>query len=122
MSRRQPRSTRTHTLFPNTTSSDLGSAAGARLRPISEKGPIAAQYSGAASGCQHAGGRTSIATEREVRLAGRRKLRAELSRSEEHTSEPQSLMHKSYAVLCVRKKTTVKKLHDNANKSRRTTR
>src|SRR3546814_6645971 len=44
---------------------------------------------------------TSLANSRDI---------SELIRSEEHTSELQSLMRKSYAVFCLKKKT---KLHTN---------
>src|SRR3546814_943276 len=45
-----------------------------------------------------------------------RQLRAALARSEEHTSELQSLMRISYAVLCLKKKNTkpnYKKIENN---------
>src|SRR3546814_3982355 len=42
--------------------------------------------------------------EREDLLADLRQRRAEESRSEEHTSELQSLMRISYAVFCLKKK------------------
>src|SRR3546814_3108741 len=44
-------------------------------------------------------------------------LRAELSRSEEHTSELQSLMRISYAVFCLKKKKT----HDTTSSLARST-
>src|SRR3546814_6734868 len=46
--------------------------------------------------------------EREVRAVGRPRLypAGALRRSEEHTSELQSLMRISYAVFCLKKKTT----------------
>src|SRR3546814_6529132 len=39
-----------------------------------------------------------------VRLFGQRAAKPEAERSEEHTSEPQSLMRISYAVFCLKKK------------------
>src|SRR3546814_2858307 len=38
-------------------------------------------------------------------------------RSEEHTSELQSLMRISYAVFCLKKKTTKQKTHDNRHRN-----
>src|SRR3546814_8504854 len=45
----------------------------------------------------------------------------ELDRSEEHTSELQSLMRISYAVFCLKKKKQVNNEHKNKNKKKRTT-
>src|SRR3546814_10069275 len=83
MIRRPPRSTRTDTLFPYTT---LFRSAG--------------QDAGARSGRQYG--------ERKKRYQRQRDWRAPssaLCRSEEHTSELQSLMRISYAVFCLKKKT-----------------
>src|SRR3546814_12698192 len=88
MIRRPPRSTRTDTLFPYTTLFRSDPAAGpARWQP------------GAAGQRQRAG----------LALRARRTPRA--PRSEEHTSELQSLMRISYAVFCLKKK-TIKKRED----------
>src|SRR3546814_3065517 len=46
------------------------------------------------------------AAESALRRRGRRLSGAERTRSEEHTSELQSLMRISYAVFCLKKKTT----------------
>src|SRR3546814_5952021 len=83
MIRRPPRSTRTDTLFPYTTLF--------RSRPGADKGEGARRVLGRACrpGGQQAGG---AGTSR----AGQR--------SEEHTSELQSLMRISYAVFCLKKK------------------
>src|SRR3546814_11181976 len=80
MIRRPPRSTRTDTLFPYTTL--FRSLQRALLRPRGD---------GRAVGYAHRN-RRSLA-------AGHGKLR-----SEEHTSELQSLMRISYAVFCLKKK------------------
>src|SRR3546814_5226265 len=49
--------------------------------------------------------RTGVAVEAGVRVAGTAKRpRIDLVRSEEHTSELQSLMRNSYAVFCLKKK------------------
>src|SRR3546814_11188836 len=92
MIRRPPRSTRTDTLFPYTT----------LFR--SERVPV---YTGiwpdvraaADQGCE--GGTTKSLG--RLKLRGWRRCRM---RSEEHTSELQSLMRISYAVFCLKKKTT----------------
>src|SRR3546814_8493432 len=78
--RRPPRSTRTDTLFPYTTlfRSLSGQKRGNHDQPICEKG--------AGRACRRD-------------AAGRGLLR-----SEEHTSELQSLMRISYAVFCLKKK------------------
>src|SRR3546814_5693000 len=86
MIRRPPRSTRTDTLFPTRRSSDLAAIDDECMDDADLKRALraaAAQYD-----CQ---------TASHVRLLGRR--------SEEHTSELQSLMRSSYAVFCLKKKT-----------------
>src|SRR3546814_6889744 len=86
MIRRPPRSTRTDNSFPTRRSSDLHKKAGCRLRRkhrpfwqmCSAKGLAARKHA-----CRHRRGGL---------------------RSEEHTSELQSLMRISYAVFCLKKK------------------
>src|SRR3546814_9477923 len=86
MIRRPPRSTRTDTLFPYTTSSDLP----ARLTRVGDP----------------AFGRGArplrFFTERS-RPSSITAIPGVLPRSEEHTSELQSLMRISYAVFCLKK-------------------
>src|SRR3546814_9522306 len=90
MIRRPPRSTRTDTLFPYTT---LFRSA---LKPL-EGGVVtagnASQQNDAAAAC------LVVAEDRlnELNLEP-------AARSEEHTSELQSLMRNSYAVFCLKKK------------------
>src|SRR3546814_4074647 len=87
MIRRPPRSTRTDTLFPYTTlfrSHRVLRTSGARLSSRS--------------------GLTSGPPDRHRPRAGR---------SEEHTSELQSLMRISYAVFCLKKKKKKKNTHLN---------
>src|SRR3546814_19887016 len=92
MIRRPPRSTRTDTLFPYTT---LFRSAGVR---------------GASDRRRPGGGRWRRVRQPGVAARGRgRGLRddehhAAVCRSEEHTSELQSLMRISYAVFCLKKK------------------
>src|SRR3546814_7926010 len=94
MIRRPPRSTRTDTLFPYTTLFRSCSANCSKLsanRPMSFK--AAASYSAPlAQVCR--GSRILLST--PGTLTG--------TRSEEHTSELQSLMRISYAVFCLKKK------------------
>src|SRR3546814_10087978 len=89
MIRRPPRSTRTDTLFPYTTLFRSPDRAGNL--------PVAGR----------AGERAVVLQYRvlhRARVAGRTGLERGASRSEEHTSELQSLMRISYAVFCLKKK------------------
>src|SRR3546814_3761903 len=85
MIRRPPRSTRTDTLFPYTT---LFRSACARTGATLSGKPIA-----------RSSGRTGSP---DIGVQSR-------PRSEEHTSELQSLMRISYAVFCLKKKKKIKK-------------
>src|SRR3546814_1613169 len=81
MIRRPPRSTRTDTLFPYTTLFRSSNRCWPRVRP--RRSPAAAS----------------------LNLAGVNRGRPiPTERSEEHTSELQSLMRISYAVFCLKKK------------------
>src|SRR3546814_4012144 len=89
MIRRPPRSTRTDTLFPYTTlfrSFFCGSCAVLRRSAIDEIGGFAVE---------------TVTEDAHTALRLHRK-----GRSEEHTSELQSLMRISYAVFCLKKKKT----------------
>src|SRR3546814_2111322 len=46
-------------------------------------------------------------------FGGQREMKREIDRSEEHTSELQSLMRSSYAVLCLKKKKKQEKIKHN---------
>src|SRR3546814_1423317 len=108
MIRRPPRSTRTDTLFPYTTlfrshrqpASGSGNrgGTGARLRRLSD---------------------AALRPEARSRLPALRRWHQRAigttgaSRSEEHTSELQSLMRISYAVFCLKKKNKSKHIHLN---------
>src|SRR3546814_2838275 len=99
MIRRPPRSTRTDTLFPYTT---LFRSHGHRQVPADPTGvahPRALQQSGQLRAEPRASGVEPDHLARHV-LADARQP----SRSEEHTSELQSLMRISYAVFCLKKK------------------
>src|SRR3546814_3390639 len=96
MIRRPPRSTRTDTLFPYTPlfrsaaqpgQSVLDAAAAGRARV--EGARHRRLHLRAAAGAHPAGAGVAVAA----------------GRSEEHTSELQSLMRTSYAVFCLKKKT-----------------
>src|SRR3546814_5485053 len=105
MIRRPPRSTRTDTLFPYTTlfRSEVGCAA------VQQDVRLASH---------DAGGRARDVEQHRVETVagrfvppragvggvGRAQVRVSTDRSEEHTSELQSLMRISYAVFCLKKK------------------
>src|SRR3546814_3984073 len=92
MIRRPPRSTRTDTLFPYTT---LFRSADAHWRPLFDR--IVAQ---------HPEIKMSSAGDMNGFLPTHISRSASI-RSEEHTSELQSLMRISYAVFCLKKKKTL---------------
>src|SRR3546814_4903421 len=100
MRRRPPRATRTDTLFPYTT---LFRSRRGRARP-----PAGVRHHGAdAGGAADPGlGRTPCryAPARARGLNSGADLQSGRDRSEEHTSELQSLMRISYAVFCLKKK------------------
>src|SRR3546814_956302 len=97
MIRRPPRSTRTDTLFPYTTL--FRSVAYLRVFPASRL-----VHRLASSRCVDKSDQTSGGWfEEESWRIGKRQGR--IRRSEEHTSELQSLMRISYAVFCLKKKT-----------------
>src|SRR3546814_6454490 len=99
MIRRPPRSTRTDTLFPYTTLF-RSRAAGCRRRPDDVAGARSAGPGGAGQACRRYGGQL----EGRTRLQQGRGQLPRQGRSEEHTSELQSLMRISYAVFCLKKK------------------
>src|SRR3546814_6012555 len=100
MIRRPPRSTRTDTLFPYTTLF--------RSRPLLARGA-------AATGESRSARRSEDRVGRQLRWARPSDDRQRLARtrSEEHTSELQSLMRISYAVFCLNKKKTKKQKKTN---------
>src|SRR3546814_1268180 len=102
MIRRPPRSTRTDTLFPYTTLF-RSQVPGGRRRGSSAVGPRPAAATPAVG---HGLGTARAALPAPVRRPGvPANARARgAARSEEHTSELQSLMRISYAVFCLKKK------------------
>src|SRR3546814_2546708 len=114
MIRLPPRSTRTDTLFPYTTLFRSRAAARARdrtgrnadLAPRRPRPDAAGDRQRTRAGAP----RSAVGAVRGSRLGQRRRDRGHgpllrATRSEEHTSELQSLMRISYAVLCLKKKT-----------------
>src|SRR3546814_10821507 len=110
MIRRPPRSTRTYTLFPYTT---LFLSVARRGEPAPAACPARSCMDWRAIG----NGRFVWPARHGARAFARCRCRARLaraspgqesatSRSEEHTSELQSLMRISYAVFCLKKKQT----------------
>src|SRR3546814_1621276 len=95
MIRRPPRSTRSDTLFPYTT---LFRSLAARQLLAQHDRVFAAQHGAAGVGQAQA----AVAFGVDVEQAGGDQLPEH--RSEEHTSELQSLMRISYAVFCLKKK------------------
>src|SRR3546814_3623962 len=112
MIRRPPRSTRTDTLFPYTTlfraQADRCFAVGAE-RALGGGARVARDRE---AGFNIAECDIGIGERRRQRSAGIRRQRTvdrqlgACGRSEEHTSELQSLMRISYAVFCLKKKKT----------------
>src|SRR3546814_7471829 len=96
MIRRPPRSTRTDTLFPYTTLF--------RSYPLARKLPLrAAAGDGGVWTAVHPSQNSKL--QEKARPEPRFPLAAlRVDRSEEHTSELQSLMRNSYAVFCLKKK------------------
>src|SRR3546814_7292077 len=97
MIRRPPRSTRTDTLFPYTTlfRSPGSRSPGHRPRRCRERAATAGGRPRRPTACPGIGACTPAAGRRDGRPC---------ARSEEHTSELQSLMRISYAVFCLKKK------------------
>src|SRR3546814_2714141 len=95
MIRRPPRSTRTDTLFPYTT--------------------LFRSHTGRRGSTRAGHRRTAVRRLEDQRGAPRADAeRPRITRSEEHTSELQSLMRISYAVFCLKKKTKFNKNHTYA--------
>src|SRR3546814_2101721 len=110
MIRRPPRSTRTDTLFPYTTLFRSCPNACWQGKQAAEH-PVCALASGGATrrtgvlcgrGCRSSAAKETIPFLRETKPADNGEQ--PFTRSEEHTSELQSLMRISYAVFCLKKK------------------
>src|SRR3546814_3830699 len=107
MIRRPPRSTRTDTLFPYTT---LFRSPGNvfRIKAAFNRFPACQPFFPQASEAERFGAvGVAVAAPESERVAddlARAGVIARRDRSEEHTSELQSLMRISYAVFCLKKK------------------
>src|SRR3546814_9394101 len=116
MIRRPPRSTRTDTLFPYTTlfrSIWLLRSDGRADLPREAGGSPHRDHDPGSAGAPRAAGKGLAG-----RIAGQATACGD--RSEEHTSELQSLMRISYAVFCLKKKTKLNT--SDTEKNRRTQR
>src|SRR3546814_8925459 len=126
MIRRPPRSTRTDTLFPYTTlfrsyrrvprpdRETYFPDSPARARAVLPRTQPSRNRDGAAR-CSAARSPRPVRRACAVEIGTAEARGALERRSEEHTSELQSLMRISYAVFCLKKKTTDKK-HDPQNR------
>src|SRR3546814_5274019 len=104
MIRRPPRSTRTDTLFPYTTlfrSAGGDATRHSYARRLAKRAGLPAMRWRPVNFFQ---GRADTAPSCDCR---RDRPGPDLKRSEEHTSELQSLMRISYAVFCLKKKTSI---------------
>src|SRR3546814_6641958 len=102
MIRRPPRSTRTDTRFPDTRSSDLRGGESRR-----EQGKWLVRYRMTGRDIEEQGlARRPSRNENDPVRTARKRIG---ERSEEHTSELQSLMRISYAVFCWKKKKTTRR-------------
>src|SRR3546814_3533227 len=102
MIRRPPRATRTDTLFPYTTL--FRSLIHGYMMPLAV-GSLGLGMMAGALTLPHEGGMEAIWTIIGVGVLALGHDLNRRARSEEHTSELQSLMRISYAVLCLQKKT-----------------
>src|SRR3546814_7191223 len=119
MIRRPPRSTRTYTLFPYTTLFRSGRSGGSPCQVGRQQEPpdrddvpkLGVLGPSPVKQCPELG----IADLAQAAMLDKRPSVAD--RSEEHTSELQSLMRISYAVFCLKKKNKIKHTITNTNKS-----
>src|SRR3546814_4052846 len=105
MRRLPPRSTRTDTLFPYPTLF-RSREPGRQVRPAAARAD--ADTAAGPRQCGRGAGVVGVVVAVD---------RAELARSEEHTSELQSLMRISYAVFCLKKKNTQVNAYSAFNKT-----
>src|SRR3546814_1920847 len=107
MIRRPPRSTRTDTLFPYTTLfRSRSEVPGGRMRARAQRAALDLSVSDNGNG----NASESLRERRKPQVG----VTSPTCRSEEHTSELQSLMRISYAVFCLKKK--IKTTHHNDQK------
>src|SRR3546814_9470088 len=96
MIRQPPRSTRTDTLFPYTTLFRSDASSSSSAAPHHERMWVPATATPPSRPCHQRNAATGGTAPRRPATRARR--------SEEHTSELQSLMRISYAVFCLKKK------------------
>src|SRR3546814_6298711 len=119
MTRRPPRSTRTDTLFPYTTlfrsriKIDRSFIAAMRGSPDAQAIVVAIVRLGESLAMPI----TAEGVEDEATAIELTRLGCSKGRSEEHTSELQSLMRISYAVFCLKKKNNTDKNEDKGKKA-----
>src|SRR3546814_9393084 len=106
MLRRPPRSTRTDTLFPDTTLFRSRGLGGDAVDAFEDRGHQLAALAFA---------RGDEVVEHFVQQFQRLRVQRRRVRSEEHTSELQSLMRISYAVFCLKKKNNHRYTNDVQN-------
>src|SRR3546814_4567678 len=115
MIRRPPRSTRTDPLCPYTTlfRSHRGADRFASLRRLRGSAPLRQHGLEADRAWPRPGNVPTAVATRARRVCDRRDRNQSGSRSEEHTSELQSLMRIPYAVFCLKKKNNTSTTTDN---------
>src|SRR3546814_2946297 len=101
MIRRPPRSTRTDTLFPYTTLFRSKESIARKIRKLRWQNPPTADSYWEDMNLIR---RRGWAVDKDHYIRGLTTVAALVGRSEEHTSELQSLMRTSYAVFCLKKK------------------
>src|SRR3546814_3003222 len=122
MIRRPPRSTRTDTLFPYTTLFRSGYQSGKSAGFHAATHVIAPEIDGAATADRPAAGHDEdLLLGAHVVQKSRSGVTIRTRRSEEHTSELQSLMRISYAVLCLNKKNNIQRTQNNSSYTHHTT-
>src|SRR3546814_2619791 len=118
MTRRPPRSTRTDTLFPYTTlfrsvlAGEVALPAGAVREPFIDVDDIADVAVAALTQDHHANRLYEVTGPRALTFA--EAVNEIAQRSEEHTSELQSLMRISYAVFCMKKNINYNTISNNS--------
>src|SRR3546814_6236547 len=123
MIRHPPEPTRTDTLFPYTTLFRSYTGGAARkledrhligvARHVAQRRPRLGRILAGDQILHPRYARTYIAADRDEMFDARNLPPHPLGRSEEHTSELQSLMRISYAVFCLKKKTQLTYTHSN---------
>src|SRR3546814_1844923 len=122
MIRRPPRSTRTDTLFPYTTlfrSAQNASRSGSSRKIAARASPRAITWYSAPANSMRRG--RDMKAGYVAQCGKTRPDPKAFKRSEEHTSELQSLMRISYAVFCLKKKNKLNKAYKKIQKERKET-